>query len=144
MQVAGYRLNNKRTGKILILYLYGNIIIITDGYEKLEVYRRAVDLSLTVHKISLDFPKHELHELGSQVRRASKAIAANIDEGYGRKHYEKDFKKFLISALASADETKVHLNYAYKLGYVSTKVFENLKDQYQILGRQLSTFIKAF
>ncbi|MBI4743321.1 MAG: four helix bundle protein [Actinobacteria bacterium] len=115
-----------------------------NGYERLEVYKRAMELSLVIHRISLDFPKHELHELGSQVRRSSKSIATNIAEGYGRKYYEKDFRKFLINALASTDETKVHLDYACKLDYISKEIFENLEKQYQILGRQLSAFIKTF
>ena len=37
----------------------------------LKVYRRLVELHLRVHELSLKFPKFEMYELASQVRRSS-------------------------------------------------------------------------
>ena len=37
----------------------------------LKVYRRLVELHLHVHELSLKFPKFEMYELASQVRRSS-------------------------------------------------------------------------
>jgi len=54
------------------------------GYKKLKVYQRAFELALQVHQASLNFPQIEKFELGSQVRKSSKSIVANIAEGYGR------------------------------------------------------------
>jgi four helix bundle protein len=45
--------------------------------------------------MSLKLPKHELYELGSQLRRSSDSVTTNIVEGYGRKRYKADFIKFL-------------------------------------------------
>lgn len=39
--------------------------------------------------------KHEMYELGSQLRRSSDSVTTNIIEGYGRKRYKADFIKFL-------------------------------------------------
>ena len=41
------------------------------SYEDLEVYKRLCDLHLEISQLSLKFPKFELYELGSQIRRSS-------------------------------------------------------------------------
>jgi hypothetical protein len=52
-------------------------------FEDLEVFRRAYQVSLELHRASLNFPKVEQHNLADQIRRASKSICGNIAEGYG-------------------------------------------------------------
>jgi len=56
------------------------------GFEDLEVYRKLRELHLEINELSLRFPKVELFELGSQIRRSSNSIAANIAEGWNNKH----------------------------------------------------------
>ena len=75
------------------------------GYDNLEIYKLSFDLAISIHKMSLNLPKYELYEQGSQVRRSSQSIKNNIVEGYGRRRYKADFIKFLIYAQASCDET---------------------------------------
>jgi hypothetical protein len=48
----------------------------------LMVYRRLVDLHMRVHDLTLTFPKFEMYELGSQVRRSSNSAPANLAEGF--------------------------------------------------------------
>ncbi len=55
-------------------------------FEDLEVYRKLCELHLQLNDISLKFPKFELFELGSQIRRSSNSIPANIAEGWNNKH----------------------------------------------------------
>jgi four helix bundle protein len=81
------------------------------SYRDLQVYQRAHALGLACHKLSLELPKYELYESGSQLRLAAKSVSANIVEGYGRKHYQSDYYRFLIIALASNDETAEWLRY---------------------------------
>ena len=76
------------------------------SYQNLQVYHRAHALGLACHQLSLSLPKFELYESGSQLRRASKSVSANIVEGYGRKQYPADYLRFLVIALASNDETR--------------------------------------
>ncbi|MCG6879153.1 MAG: four helix bundle protein, partial [Deltaproteobacteria bacterium] len=75
------------------------------SYKNLEIYPLAHSLGVDTHGLSLQFPKFELYETGSQLRRASKSISANVVEGYGRKRYPAEHVRFLIFALASCDET---------------------------------------
>lgn len=110
------------------------------SYKDLNIYRSAFKLSLEVHETSLSLPKYELYEQGSQVRRSSKSITANIVEGYGRKRYKADFIKFLIYSQASCDET---INHLYCIAEVHNKKDEMklLLEEYQILGKQINAFI---
>jgi len=80
------------------------------SYRDLDIYKKANKLAVDIHKISLQFPKFEMYEEGSQIRRSSKSITSNIVEGFGRRKYKQEFIKFLIYALASCDETVNHLS----------------------------------
>ncbi len=46
--------------------------------EDLKVYQKLCDLAIEVNDLSLSFPRFELYELGSQVRRSSNGGAANL------------------------------------------------------------------
>lgn len=83
-------------------------------YKDMEIYKMAHELAIEVHKMSLELPKYELYEEGSQVRRASKAININIVEGFGRRRYKQEFIRFLIYAFSSCLETTEHLQILYK------------------------------
>ena len=72
-----------------------------NGFEDLEVFKKSYRISLEIHRLSLDFPKHEqLRGLADQIRRASKGICANIAEGYVSKVSQKqnlsDFYQWLL------------------------------------------------
>lgn len=45
--------------------------------EDLEVYKKLFHLVLEVHELTMTFPKHELYELGSQLRRSSNSAPAD-------------------------------------------------------------------
>ena len=88
--------------------------------EKLNVYKKAYDVSLVIHKLTLDFPKLEqIGGIADQLRRSSKSIVANLVEGYALKNiYPAKFKSYLVNSIASNDETKLWLNYAKDLSYI--------------------------
>jgi four helix bundle protein len=77
----------------------------------LDVYKSAHRLGIDLHRFSLSLPKYELFECGSQIRRSSKSISANIVEGYGRSRYKAELIRFLVVAMASCDETIEWLRY---------------------------------
>jgi four helix bundle protein len=63
----------------------------------------------------MKLPKYELYETGSQLRRSSKSVSANIVEGYGRRRYKTEYIRFLVFAHASCDETVEWLQYLLDL-----------------------------
>jgi four helix bundle protein len=86
------------------------------SYQDLHIYRESMRLALEIHRISVRLPKFETYEVGSQIRRSSKAITSLIVEGYGRRRYKADFIKFLVYAHAECDETIVHLTFLFQSG----------------------------
>ncbi len=62
------------------------------SYKKLEIWERARDISIAIHKMTLtELPKFEMYEEGSQIRRSSKSVRSNIVEGYGRRRYVMEY-----------------------------------------------------
>jgi hypothetical protein len=74
-------------------------------FEDLEIYRKLCALHLEANSISWSFPRHELQELGSQIRRSSNSIAA----GWNNKH----------------------TNICLEKGYLSERVYEKFLDKYK-------------
>ncbi len=114
------------------------------SYKDLEIYNLAHELALDIHKMSLNLPKFETYEEGSQIRKSSKSISANIVEGFGRKRYRQDYIKFLIYAHASCDETKEHLECLFETKSLDNKeFFEDLMEKLDKLSRKINKFIQA-
>lgn len=114
------------------------------GYRDLDVYRRAYQLALAVHKESVCFRESGYHTIGDQLRGAAWSVPANIAEGYGRKVFEKDFKRFLVTALGSANEMEVFLDAAKDLGWLDTSRHGELRAESEIVGKQLFTLIQKW
>lgn len=51
---------------------------VVQSFRDLEVYKLLCDLYIEVCSASATFPQHEKYELGSQVRRSSNSIPANL------------------------------------------------------------------
>lgn len=94
--------------------------------------------------MTLDLPRLEQYEEASQIRRAAKAVPANIVEGYGRKRYIADYIRFLVYAHSSCSETIEHLEILYESKSLKDKArYEYFMQQYDSLGRKLNRFIAA-
>lgn len=114
------------------------------SYKKLQIWQLARELSIEIHKMSLELPRFELYETGSQIRRSSKSIRSNIVEGYGRRRFKKDYIRFLIYAHSSVDETRDHLETLHETGSLKDQVvFKNILERLNVLGRKLYKFIES-
>ena len=78
------------------------------SFEDLEVYQKLLNLALEIHKLTLSFPKFEMYELGSQLRRSSNSAAANLAEGWNDRHV-KIYLEGINRALGEVRETTHHL-----------------------------------
>lgn len=74
-------------------------------FTDLQVYRSAHQLAMEVFELSKLFPKEEKYSLTDQIRRASRSVAVNIAEGWGKRAYENLFKRHLIDAIGSLEES---------------------------------------
>ena len=102
----------------------------------LKVYRRLVEVHLRVHELSLGFPKFEIYELGSQVRRSSNSAPANLAEGFNSK-YKNIYLQSISRALGEIRETQHHLMVAYRKKYLPREVYEELVGEYNECSRML-------
>ena len=115
------------------------------GYQRLEVWRLTRDLSVDIHRMTLEqLPRFELHEVGSQVRRSAKSIRANIVEGYGKRRYKLEFLRHLTYALGSAQETLEHLDTLHETGSLtSQEIHAELTSRTRLLIAKLTTFMRG-
>ena len=113
------------------------------GYQQLEIYQLALKLAADIHQMTLTLPKIETYEEGSQIRRSSKSVAANLVEGYGRRQYKNEFLKYGVYASASCDETKAHLDMLHRTGSLDQDRYTQLYQQCCELGRKIYRFRQA-
>jgi len=115
------------------------------NYKNLEIWELAKEVVIEIHEMSLQkLPKHEMYEVGSQIRRSSKSVKSNIVEGYGRRYYKQEFIHHLIIAIASNDETLDHLETLFETkSLTDEKYYQDLHSKIELLGEKINSFIKA-
>lgn len=104
--------------------------------EDLEVYQKLVELVMQVHALAISFPKYEMYELGSQIRRSSNSCAANLAEGFGNKH-RNIYSECISRAQGEIRETKHHLRIAGRKQYIAETVMQRLYDEYESCSKML-------
>ena len=111
-------------------------------FEGLEVYQKLCELHLDIHNLSLTFPKFEIYELDSQLRRSSNSFPANLAEGWNNKHIN-IYLEGINRALGELRETQHHLTIAYKKNYLSEQIYSEYIERYNECGRMLRGLEKA-
>ncbi len=97
----------------------------------LIVFQKAYQAALEIHRAAMKFPAHERFELTSQLRRSSKGICANLAEGRGRQQGSKaEFRRYVLMALGSTDETLLWCRFAKDLGYLTAEQHDQFEATY--------------
>ena len=108
-------------------------------FERLEIWKTAIDISDQINKLTKTFPRDEIFVLTSQMKRAADSISLNIFEGStGQSNAEQC--RFLGYAQRSALEVVNCLYLAQRRGYIAEELFENI---YDVLEREVVK-IQAF
>ncbi|MFL5618084.1 MAG: four helix bundle protein [Gemmatimonadaceae bacterium] len=94
-------------------------------FRRLEVWRRARDLVVTVESAIRGFPRTDRGLIAAQLRRAVLSIPANIAEGCGRNSRGETIR-FLRIAAGSAAEAECHLEVATAMRYLQAAQHEAL------------------
>lgn len=110
--------------------------------EEVPVWQEAHRLVLSIYKLTRGFPNYELYGLTSQLRRSSSSIPTNITEGFYR-NTTKELIMFLYNARGSCGETIYHLKLVYDLGYIKKNSYDELRDCYDNVAKQLNGWIKS-
>lgn len=111
-------------------------------YRKIEAWKLADDITLSVYEQTRSFPKEELYGLTSQLRRAAYSVPSNIAEGASR-GTQKDYLHFLYISRGSLSETQYFIHLAGRLGYISPQQAEALQAQIKQAFACLHGLIKA-
>jgi four helix bundle protein len=111
-------------------------------HKKLEVWKRAIDLTVLIYKCTEAFPELEKFGLISQMRRAVVSIASNVSEGAARQT-KKEFAQFLHNAQGSLSELDTQLLIAKRLGYLSEDVFNDIVKELDFEDKLITGLIKS-
>jgi len=107
------------------------------GFERLEVWEKAINFADTVYSFTRDFPSDERFELSNQMRRAAVSISSNIAEGSSQ-NSRKDFARFLEIATGSLFEVVSQCFISRNQGFLTPEDFEVLYLAAAEQGRMLS------
>ena len=112
--------------------------------EDLDVFQKAYQASLIIHKLTLSFPKIEQYALADQLRRATKSICANLAEGFAKQRdSKKEFARYVSTSVGSSDEVRIWLQYASDLAYIEGSQALELKENYREISKMLRGLLTA-
>ena len=111
------------------------------NYKDLLVWQKAHAVALSVYNLSNAFPKHELYNLTSQIRRAALSAPTNISEGSG-KYTQLDFARYLQNALGSTHEVEYLCFFAFELGYIDKSIHVKIDSEVNEVKAMLISLIQ--
>lgn len=106
-------------------------------HEKLETWRRAKDLAVTIYRNTANYPSDERFGLVNQLRRAAVSVMSNLAEGSGRTSY-RDQAYFSQLAYGSLLEVDAQLQLSMDLNYLQRTDYMVLRQETLDLARKIS------
>jgi four helix bundle protein len=113
------------------------------NYEKLKVWHRAVDLAVSVYKLTRENKSFKSDfSLKDKMRRAAVSISSNISEGDERGTDKQSIHHFYI-AKGSAAELYTQFTISNKIGYISDEETLFYSNECKGISAMLSNLIKS-
>lgn len=113
-----------------------------NSVRDLEVYKLAFETAMEIYNISKGFSAEEKYSLTDQIRRSSRAVCANLSEGWRKRRYKAVFINKLSDSAQEAAETQTWLEFALKCGYIDDEAFRKLDEQCEHVFAMLNTMEK--
>lgn len=107
------------------------------GFEKLDVWQKAIDFADLIYKVSRAFPDDERCGLTSQMRRAAVSVSSNIAEESAR-FSRVDFAHFVEIATGSLFEVVSQSFISRQNGFLNETDFQKIYMAAEEQGRMLS------
>jgi four helix bundle protein len=111
-------------------------------FTELRVYQRSFELAGVVFQLSKRWPAEERYSLTDQIRRASRAVGANIAEAWGKRRYEAHFISKLSDADSENHEVEHWLLSSKRDGYLSDAEFADLVGIKRDVGKMLGAMMQ--
>ena len=109
--------------------------------KDLTVYKKAFDLAMNIFTTTQTYPTDEKYSLVSQIRRSSRAVCANLAEGYRKRQYPAHFVAKISDADMENTETKVWLDFSFACGYINVTTYETYINVTSEIGKLLNHMI---
>lgn len=107
-------------------------------FEKLIIWQNAMIMGEDVDSIADSFPKKEMYNLSSQIRRAAESIALNISEGSIVQSIP-EFRKFMGYAIRSLAEVVSCLYKVRNRKYITEEVFDyKYEEAFNLMNMMIS------
>jgi len=107
-------------------------------FENLIIWQKSMDLGEDMNLLARSFPKDEVYNLSSQLKRASDSIALNISEG-SILQSNAEYRKFLGYSIRSLAEVVTCLHKANRREYLSKIEFKkHYKDCYDLMNMTIA------
>jgi len=110
------------------------------SFRELQVWQRAMQLTVAIYRLTKGFPREELYGLTGQIRRAAVSVPSNIAEGHGRLS-NREFVQFLSVARGSVCELQTQLEIARSLGFASAKAIDEAERLSHEVGKMIFAFL---
>jgi four helix bundle protein len=85
-------------------------------YKELLIWKKGMEITSDVYRLTSRFPAEEKYGLASQMRRAAVSVPSNIAEGQAR-HGTREFLLFLSHASGSLAELETQLLLSMNLSF---------------------------
>lgn len=113
-----------------------------ESFRNLDVWKRSIELTIAIYKLTSSFPDSERFGLTNQLRRAAVSVASNIAEGYGRAT-KGEYVQFLGHARGSNSEVETQIVISKALGFGSKQTLEIAENLCNEVGRMLGALMKS-
>ena len=110
------------------------------NFYKYKVWEVSHSFVLEIYKKVKTFPKDEIFNLTSQIKRSAVSVPTNISEGAGRIS-DSDFSRFLGISYGSANEVEYLLLLAKDLGFIDNSDYESLVSKINEIKKMLFALI---
>jgi four helix bundle protein len=105
-------------------------------FRELVVWQKGMDLAEKIHRATRPFASEDLFTLGTQLRRASHSIPANVAEGFSRRS-RGVYRAHVAIALGSQAEVETQLESCRRLALIAPDTLRELQSLAEEVGRLL-------
>jgi four helix bundle protein len=111
-------------------------------FEKLDVWKDAIELTGMVDGVACRFPKRELYVLSTQIRRVADSVALNVAEG-STGQSDPEFRKFLGYSSRSGIEIISCIYIARRRQIITEHDFVAIYNFTEVLLKRIQALRKA-
>jgi len=107
-------------------------------FEDLIIWQKAMGMREAIFSLTKKFPKDEIYNLTSRIRRSSDSVALNISEG-STGQTNPEFKKFMGYSIRSLAEVVTCLHKAKRRDYISVEEFnKKYSDAFNLMNMMIA------